>query len=449
MNHRFLSGSLGRILLLSSTALVVVCGLTLLRHSSQVKASSTLGQPIPNLTALENTLFTTGQGVFAKVWSLAGGLGPVFTQANCATCHASPVDGGGAGSNKLRMDELFGGTNADGSFNPLTDEGGPLLQQRSVSEFKPTCTLPGETVPSDATITDKRLAPQAFGMGLIDSIPDSAIMAEAASQQANMPFGIVGQPNLEPDENGVTRPGRFGYKAEAVTLVQFVSFAMLNEVGISNPVTYTSGGVTIDDSMEVCPQGNCNIPQTCLGGLSEPDNDAPPANALGANLIANYHYLLYLAPNPFPILNSNQQEGENLFNSIGCSTCHLPQYTTGPKIEVWETWPEGSEVIFSKALSNQQVNLYSDLLIHNMGGLVDGFPSLPLGTATGSDFRTTPLWGLSTRSIYLHDGRTTKLATAVLDHDLGTGSEAHQVIENYKALSPTEQSDILQFIGAL
>jgi CxxC motif-containing protein (DUF1111 family) len=433
-NRPFLSGSLGRSLSLFAITIVLISGFALLKHSTAVKASTTIPPSIPGLSPLEMTLYNSGFVTFDKTWSTAGGVGPVFTQANCATCHASPEIGGGAGTDKLRMDELFG-TITDGSFNGLESEGGILLQPRSVSEFVPQCTLPGEVIPkrsngfpTAATIFDKRLAPPAMGMGLIDSIPDSAILSEAESQQASMPFGIAGQANLEADENGVTRPGRFGYKAEAVDLIQFVSLAMLNEIGITNPILQT----------EVPPQGG-TIPANC-----ESKNSTEPNDLNGSQMISMYQYLLYLAPNPFP--QNPNLTGENLFNSIGCSTCHLPSYTTGPKVEFQETWPEGSEPRFSMALSNQTVMLYSDLLLHNMGGLQDGFP---FGSATGSQFRTTPLWGLSKRTIYLHDGRTQNLATAITDHDLGTGSEAHQVIETWKGLSSGDQTAVLQFIGSL
>jgi CxxC motif-containing protein (DUF1111 family) len=430
-------------MILLSLVLVAICSVLMLRLSPKagVQAASTLGQPLPGLSPLESTVFNSGHTTFELTWSLTQGLGPVFTQANCDTCHASPVPGGGSPGNTLRKDELFGTTNADGSFNGLDgsangmpNEGGFLLQQRSVSEFAPQCSLAGEVVPTKkggfpvpATLTDKRLAPQAFGMGLIDEIPDSAILAEAQSQQTNMPFGIAGQANIEADENGVLRPGRFGYKAEAVSLIQFISFAMNNELGVTNPV----------QPNENLPQGMA-IPPHCTSPKSTEPNDN------GSKLISMYQYLLFLAPNPFP-QNPNQQ-GENLFNSIGCSSCHLPSYTTVAKAMWQESWPEGSQIRFSVPLSNQQVLLYSDLLLHNMGDLQDGFP---FGSASGSQFRTTPLWGLSTRTNYLHDGRTNSLATAITDHDLGTGSEAHQVIQNWNALSSGDQNAVLQFIGSL
>ena len=89
------------------------------------------------------------------------------------------------------------------------------------------------------------------------------------------------------------------------------------------------------------------------------------------------------------------------------------------------------------------MNLYSDLLIHDMGpGLAD---NIPMGNATGSQWRTTPLWGLSFRTVYLHDGRANNLTTAITMH----GGEATQVINAFKALSPQDQADLMAFIQSL
>ncbi len=210
MKKRLSPVSLARTLWLFPLALALA-GFLLLKHSTPVKASTTLGQPIANLTSFELTLFNGGFPVFDRTWSLISGVGPVFTQANCAVCHASPVIGGGSPGN-LRKDELFATTNSDGSFNNLASEGGPLLQDQSVKEFKTNCPTPGEVIPPSppfplpATIFDPRLPPQAYGMGLIDSIPDSAIIAEAQAQQSNPQFGISGMANMIMDEAGNVRP---------------------------------------------------------------------------------------------------------------------------------------------------------------------------------------------------------------------------------------------------
>jgi CxxC motif-containing protein (DUF1111 family) len=153
--------------------------------------------------------------------------------------------------------------------------------------------------------------------------------------------------------------------------------------------------------------------------------------------------VMYLAPNPPGTPNAN---GQAQFDNVGCSKCHLATYTTGPDVVV--PVDTTGRVIHSKALSNQPVNLYSDLLLHEMGSkLNDGLP-LTL-SATGTMFRTTPLWGLSTRVAngfgLLHDGRTTLLDKVISLH----GGEATQSIQLYNALAPQDQQDLLAFISSL
>ena len=384
--------------------------------SKPVHAQTTLGGPLAGLTSGQLTHFMTGMTQFDFPWDPVHGLGPVYTNTNCNNCHAVPVIGGFNTKNRVT---LFGALNSDGSFNPLTSEGGPELQPLTVAKFIPGCTVTGEFIPADATIVGQRLPPPLFGDGLIDNIDDSAIMANAVDKG----MGIHGMVNMVPDWNGNLRVGRFGQKAAFASLLQTVGLAFGHDVGITNPV------VTTED----CPQGNCSIPGICVrrSELNDP---------VGVETVQMFDFLVYLAPNTPGVGNAN---GQALFNSIGCSLCHVPSYTTDPNVAIpvdFQGHVNGPPIL---ALSNQPVNLYSDLLIHDMGpGLAD---NIPQGQASGSQWRTTPLWGLSFRTVYLHDGRTSNLTKAITLH----GGEATQVINNFKALSPSDQADLLAFIQSL
>jgi len=406
-----------------AVVLMTVAFWTLKQPSSVVvKAQNGLGSPIPNLTPFETTLFNSGLQTFIKRWDPTLGLGPVFTQFQCNQCHFTPVNGG----NSTKIATSFGKINDDGSFNPLTNEGGILRQPLSVSRFRPACVLQGEIIPADATIKAVHVTPQAFGFGLIDSVSDDSILAQALFEQQNQTMGVAGIANMVTDEKGNLRPGRFGYKAQAATLVQMIAQAMTHEIGITNPI--------VPD--EDLPQGN-PIPHNC--NILKQPNDFD-----GSQMIANLHFLIYLAPNTANIINTN---GQALFTSVGCALCHITPdigYTTGSRIVVPVEW--NGRTLQSKALSSQPVPLYSDLLLHDMGpGLAD---NIPAGSATGSMFRTTPLWGLSTRTRYLHDGSSLTLDNAIRRHD-SSGSEATQVIANYKALSAQDQADLIAFINSL
>lgn len=385
-------------------------------HAKSAHAQTTLGGPLPGLTSGQLNHFTTGMTQFDFPWDPVHGLGPVYTNTNCNNCHAVPVAGG---FNTMHRVTLFGKLNSDGSFNDLSTEGGPELQPLTVAKFIPGCTVAGESLPSDATIVAQRLPPPLFGDGLIDNIDDSAIMANAVDKG----MGIHGMVNMVTDWNGNSRVGRFGLKAQDASLLQAVGLAFGHETGITNPVVMT----------EDCPQGNCSIPGICL-------RRSTPNDPQGVETVQMYDFVVYLAPNT---PGSGNAAGQALFTSIGCALCHNPTYTTDPNVAIPVDFlghVNGPPIL---ALSNQPVNLYSDLLVHDMGpGLAD---NIPQGQASGSQWRTAPLWGLSFRTVYLHDGRTSNLTKAIQMH----GGEATQVIQQFNALSPTDQANLLQFIQSL
>ena len=129
--------------------------------------------------------------------------------------------------------------------------------------------------------------------------------------------------------------------------------------------------------------------------------------------------------------------GRMLFSQTHCDACHTPALQT-------------STSSFDSALNNQTANLFSDLLVHNMGsGLAD---RVSQGAAGPDEFRTAPLWGLGQRLFFLHDGRATPsnggLLTAIQAH-AGPGSEANAVINLFQALSEQQKQDLLNFLRAL
>jgi CxxC motif-containing protein (DUF1111 family) len=336
---------------------------------TQVRAQTTLGGPLAGLTSGQLQHFTTGMTQFDFPWDPVHGLGPVYTNTNCNNCHAQPVNGG---YNSGLRTTFFGKLNSDGSFNPLTNKGGFVLQPLSVSKFISGCALAGETTSNTgATIIAQRVPPPLFGDGLIDSIDDSTIMANSGSKG----MGITGVANMVTDYTGVTRVGHFGRKAQFASLVQVAGEAFLHDIGITNPV------VTTED----CPQGNCNVPKICFKKSTSQLNDLN-----GVETIQIFDFLVYLAPNVPGTLNTN---GQAQFNNVGCNLCHTVSYVTDPAVKI----PTDFAGHFNgpiTALSNQTVNLYSDLLLHHMGPLLaDGIggTSIGYGLAAGDQWRTTPL----------------------------------------------------------
>lgn len=405
-----------------------------------------LGSMLPGMNSTEQRMalqtITGGQALFTLLWKAAGdGFGPLYTQPGCSQCHSTPV-AGGAGAVQVTR---FGKLNSDGSFNTLASEGGPVLHPNSVGAQPVSslqnlvgCTLPGNSLPPDATIISLRQTPPIFGDGFIDAIPDSTILANQtleANDPTSQALGIHGVPNMELDLAGNLRPGRFGWKAQQVTLLGFSGQAELVELGISNP----------EFPDENQPQFG-TIPPSCEVARSEP-NDPP---GLDINLTVNFSaFAAFLAP-PFPAPPTAQTTaGQQTFVSIGCVNCHMQSMQTQSNFQLPRDFPAplGSGVTeTSVILSNQTANIFSDLLIHDMGpGLND---STPQGQASGSQWRTAPLWGLSHKVFLLHDGRCTgpnAIQCAITTH----GGEASAVVNNFIGLSTTQQADLLSFLGSL
>jgi CxxC motif-containing protein (DUF1111 family) len=371
-----------------------------------VVIGSTLGSPLADLSADELTRFAEGEEEFQAVETIEEGLGPVFNEASCSTCHDAPL-GGTTG----RLETRFGRWNR-GRFDPLANLGGSLIQDRGIGRV-PTATgvfkFVAEVVPRIANARTPRLTTPLFGLGLVDAVPDETLLQLARSQARNTP-STRGTPHMVTEiSTGGTRVGRFGWKAQVPTLHQFSGDAYLNEMGITNP----------EFPDENCPQGDCRALKF---------NPAPDLNDDGEGVVRFADFMTLLGPPPRGRTTRDTEEGGKVFVSIGCADCHTPTLVTGD-----------SPI---QALSHKTFQPFSDFLLHDMGRLGDGIVQ---GKAGGREFRTAPLWGLSSRPLFLHDGRATSPQAAILAHD-GQGARARR---RYLDLRQGQQQALLAFLKSL
>jgi CxxC motif-containing protein (DUF1111 family) len=379
----------------------------------QEPAAPPLGESLSGLTPQQQAAFTAGRQQFATMETREEGLGPVFNGKSCAECHAQPAVGGASPDLETSVVVRIGAM-LDGAFDPLVQYGGPVLQRRSLREDDPTYPIPGEVVPPQATLVSHRITPPLFGAGLIEAISDAQILSRSDPNDLNGD-GISGRPNLVFNpETGRTEIGRFGWKAHVSTLHLFAGDAYLNEMGITNP-TFPH---------ENLPQGQPIPP----GYESIPEREGKLEDD-GEDVAKFADFMRLLSPLPRAAITTGARRGETLFAQIGCVSCHTPAMTTGDHPIA--------------ALRNQTVRLYSDLLLHDMGpALADG---MVMGSATGSEWRTTPLWGISHRKFFLHDGRALTFADAILLH----GGEAQAARDRFARLSPGERESLVAFLGSL
>jgi hypothetical protein len=421
-------------------------------------ADVTSGSPVTGLGELDP--------IFPQFHTNSNGLGARHNADQCFICHAQPTLGGSGGfivpnpgqgaplppENPLfrLVPNRFGKKNVvpvfEQQFGPIrevrfkrnpdgTRDGG-VHQLWVVTGINNDPTIPNCAIVQPdfagqlaANNLSFRIPLQMLGLGLIDSIQDREILSHfgaTASQRAAL--GIGGHPNRSGNDGTITR---FGWKAQNKSITMFAGEAYNVEMGITN---------------ELFPQAKeedtkCNGPEkpepndVTRMGTNDKVNQAfnNPLHILADWMQFQLMMRFTDAPAPDPNPSISAQTGRNLFNQIGCALCHTPTMQTAP-------------VLLSAVLQNRPVNLFSDLLLHDMGdGLGDGISQ---GAAGPFEFRTTPLWGIGQRIFFLHDGRTMDLLAAILAHS-SNGSEANAVVQAFNRLNVTQKQSILDFLRSL
>ncbi|QDT07679.1 Cytochrome c [Rubripirellula lacrimiformis] len=341
-----------------------------------------------------------GQQLFQRNWTPANraissdGLGPLFNGQSCVACHSQGgVGGGGAAEHNAHsigieeMQIVGGPVDTDiikrmvSTFHPgfiLSDGtvintlamshhgGSPAFAQSraaflkqlpaefsshggpvSAPEVRSATSMPvlfhnaiGKYQMSIRARLFQRNTTALFGAGAIDRVTDSEIIKVAKSQEQHPE--ISGRPATL--RSG--KIGKFGWRGNVASLMEFTDQACANEVGLetkrkpqpADPMVpgYRNSGVDISDEQ-------IEAMADFMAALPAPVRDVPGDSKSRMQV----------------------ERGEQMFASVGCAVCHLPHI--GPAREI-----------------------YSDLLLHDMGHeLVD------LNHAEPYIIRTTPATRLS------------------------------------------------------
>lgn len=408
------------------------------------------------LTFEEQSSFGIGNSFFRQSWvsspastTARDGLGPFFNAVSCASCHFKDgrgrppgFDGETARGMLLRLstdgfasdgsslpDPIYGHQLQDNAILGQTVKGGFTISYEDVVETFDDGTKVILKKPS-YTITDlgygniaagvkisPRLANQIIGLGLLEALDESTILNLADPNDLDGD-GISGRPNYVYDvASNKTVMGRFGWKANQPNVRQQVAAAFSGDMGITSFLFPN----------ENCPPGiDCDaIPN---GGTPEISDSNLDKVGLYASTLA--------VPARRNISDQNVLKGKKTFETIGCASCHIPKLQTG------NTHP-------IKALRNQTIRPFTDLLLHDMGsGLADNASDF---LATGTEWRTPALWGIGLLNtvnkftFLMHDGRARNIEEAILWH----GGEGQMAKSNYKKLTLQERKDLLQFMNTL
>ena len=411
--------------------------------------SNAYATPAPNLSASNFDKHMAGDLTFEQTFvtspsQVNAGLGPIFNNNSCVSCHVK----NGRGEPSINGDELSSflirlsvpGEDENGAPIPVPNFGTQLQNRAIYGEdreagfianevakiveftdgttttiYKPEYILtdPYMPLPADLMISP-RVAPAVFGLGLLEAISEADLIANSDEHDMDGD-GISGKPNLVwdvPSQSHVV--GRFGWKAETSTSIQQSAAAYNDDMGITT---------------WIFPNENCYDQPNCFGDDQMIDIDDEILD------LTTFYFQSLAVPAVRNYDDSQVLEGKELFNQANCNSCHIPKHMTAEGVI-----PE---------VSHQTIFPYTDLLLHDMGD--DLADNRPIFEANGKEWRTPPLWGIGLLPVVnghtrlLHDGRARNISEAILWH----GGEAEDSKQAYIEMTQKEREALLSFLNAL
>ena len=420
------------------------------------KSREAFAKPLANLPTEDLRDFTFGNKMFNTKWVTApasvtslDGVGPTFNRMSCAACHFKdgrgrpPLNTGDPMKSMLMRlsiegvaedggpmpHPVYGGQLNDNGVTGVPAEGMAKIIYQEIEGQYPDGTKYSLRKPNYEFVDmafgpigrdvlfSPRVAPAVHGMGLLDAIDDKTILAMSDPDDADGD-GISGRPNYVWDKvKNKKSIGRYGWKANVATLKEQDASAALGDMGITNSMFPNENCPPAQKECQAAPKGDTlDMSDKQLDKMTfYVSTLAPPARRDVEDVLV--------------------KRGARLFEKAKCASCHVPQITTG-KYKVSE-------------LSYQEIQPYTDLLLHDMGeGLADGRPDYE---ASGSEWRTPPLWGLglvkvvNKHTTLLHDGRARNAEEAILWH----GGEAEQSKQDFKNMPKEDRGALLTFLNSL
>jgi CxxC motif-containing protein (DUF1111 family) len=413
-------------------------------------------KPLANLAGSRRDDFFVGTAIFNRGWVTApasvadfDGLGPLFNAGTCSACHFKdgrgrpPEPGEGLLSMLVRLsvpgvgehggvrpDPIYGdqlqeqsilGVPREGTTHvTYTERTGTYADGAAYSLRVPSYTIEdlGYGPLAAGILMSPRTAPALAGMGLLQAIPEERLLALADPDDLNHD-GISGRPNHVWDvAKRATVLGRFGWKANQPSIQQQDAGAFLGDMGITSAMF----------GDETCSRAQ----MACLGAQTG------PTPQLRADILSqvDYYVMTLGVPGRRDVDRPNVMRGRELFAASGCASCHTPTIETGDAADFPET-------------AHQTIHPFTDLLLHDMGPeLADGRPDFE---ATGTEWRTPPLWGIglvenvNRHTYFMHDGRARGFAEAILWH----GGEGASSAAAFLTMPNADREALLAFLGSL
>jgi CxxC motif-containing protein (DUF1111 family) len=445
--------------------------------------------------------FDADRKKFEEIEAISDGLGPVYNATSCVSCHQNPVTGSSS-----QVAEIRAGHHEPDPDHPkrvifVESPGGSLIHQRAIN-----AAIQEHVLPEDKVRT-LRMSTNILGNGFVEVIPDEDILKIRAAQPRGMkglpvavPVVVSGTPGAGGDFQFVfvERIGRFGWKCQEASLVNFSAGAYLNEMGITNPLNPKEN---LSNGRDVSQFDQVPDPED-KADPKDPDNASHP---FGDDVKSFTRFLRATGAPPRDFsaaATQDAQEGEKLFRNnetLGCAICHHPDHTTpkaGTPIKALygdSKSPPGSDLgTVPEPLGNKIIHPFSDFMLHDVGtgdgiaqtqhaqrpprrianlqraadeilkregvarvqarpqpGARRALSDQPgLDQRTINMIRTAPLWGLRVRPQLLHDGSALTIDEAIRRHK----GQAEEVTKKYLKLvedHPEQARQLIAFLNSL
>jgi CxxC motif-containing protein (DUF1111 family) len=432
------------------------------------------GTPVPDCTDPTPGTFLHDKAIFEEIETIDDGLGPIYNDKACASCHDNPVTGAISQIMELRAGHTIGTTFFDAPGGSLINQRGiptpnyngstnksAKVQERVPPLYTAGIIGGGPAITAEEPTRTLRTTLNTLGDGFVEAIADGTLVAIANNQPGttgNQVHGLVinvpvleanFQTNpecLDPNLPCIRRVGRFGWKNQHGSLLSFSGDAYLNETGITNFLALnenTSLGrfIGFGTLFDIVPDNTVcqNSNFTCGEDVTQDikvftefmrATKAPPRDP---DIIAQFLTDVNAGASLFETM---------VFNGISyysCSVCHVPSIVTAPNCTVIN----GGTFTLTAPLANKVIRPFSDFLLHDVGtgdGIVQNG-----GQITRTTVRTPPLWGVRTRNQLMHDGTEETFNEAILRHS----GEAAAVIGRYQLLTPLQKRQLITFLESL
>jgi CxxC motif-containing protein (DUF1111 family) len=444
----------------------------------------------------DQAAFDKDRKTFEEVEAIDDGLGPVYNATSCVGCHQNPVSGSGS-----QVVEIRAGRRKPDAHDPSPRKvkfeespGGSVIHQRAIDPAIQEYVLPEDRVRTF------RLSTNILGNGFVEVIPDERILEirREQSRHGMQGFAVVVPVAVEmkPGTDGVPAPvlveriGRFGWKCQEASLLNFSSGAYLVEMGITNPLQPKE---SLSNGRDVSKFDKVPDPED---KLVDPDDPQKKVHPFGADVEAFTRFLRSTGVPPRDAsvaVEDDVRKGEALFHeTLGCAICHYPSYTTplaGTPIQTLDQKPGSDLAAVPDALGNKVIHPYSDFLLHDVGtgdGIaqtqhadlpprgIENLRKIPadiktregilridaspgqgsrrvleeepgLDQRTVNMIRTAPLWGLRARPQLMHDGLSLTIDDAIRRHR----GQAEGVRLKYVELSQAQKDQLIAFLKSL